>query len=103
MTWPKAPSVLLVSDDARCLELLAAELRAMGCRVLCARDLERAAALVRAGLPTAFVLVYLGEDLLSPADVRVAMAAGLPEWDVQGDETGHKVIAVAAAAERLLN
>ena len=99
MTWPTARSVLLVSDDGRCLELLASELSAMGCRVFCARDLEQAAELVRARLTARFLLIFIGEDLIPPAELRAEMAARLPGWMVQGDE----LIESSRAPVRLVN
>lgn len=86
MRWPPARTVLLVCEERRCLGLVAAELKAMGCRVLCARDLEQAADLVRAGLTTRFVLVSLGMEVVSPADLRRSMAERLPEWSIESDE-----------------
>ena len=80
-----ARSVVIVSDDARCSNLVAAELRAMGYRVFCARDLPQAASLVRAGLTTRFVLVRLAEDVVQPAALRAEMAAHLPDWDIECD------------------
>ena len=81
MSWPTARCVLLVSDDVRCLNLMATELRAMGCRVLCARDLEQAAEVVRATMTTRFLLMFFADDLVSPADLRSAMAAHLPRME----------------------
>lgn len=91
MIGPPTASILLVCNDARWLMRLATELSALGCRVLCARDLEHAMALVRAGLTTRFVLVFLGADRFSPADLRAAMAARLPGWMVQADDLDEPV------------
>ena len=81
MIWPSARNVVLVSDDVRCLNLVAAELHGMGCRVFCVRDLEQAAQVVRAKLTTRFVLILLGDDIVSPTDLCVAMRPILPRLD----------------------
>ena len=103
MIWPTARCILLVSDDVRCLNLVATELRAAGCRVLCARDMEQAAGLVRAKLTTQFVLVFLGDNLVVPADLRAAMAAHLPGWVVRCDQARDEPDHYGAAENGLVN
>jgi hypothetical protein len=103
MIWPTAPCVLIVSDDVRCLNLMATELRAMGCRVLCARDLEQAAEVVRATMTTRFLLMFIADDLVLPADLCSAMAAHLPGWSVECDESGHERFWSSKVENRLVN
>ena len=79
-------SVVLVSGDFQLLNLIAAELREMGCRVFCVRDLQEAAALVRAGATRRFVLVRLGAKLFSPEELRRAMAEELPDYAIRGED-----------------
>jgi ActR/RegA family two-component response regulator len=86
MTRPPARRVILVGEDARYLNLLATELRALGLPVFCAHDFEHAAQLVRAGLARRFVLVRLADDVLSPAELRAEMATHLPGWAVTADD-----------------
>jgi hypothetical protein len=79
-------SVVLVSGDFHLLNLVAAELREIGCRVFCVRDLQEAAALVRAGATRRFVLVRLGAEVFSSEELRRAMADHLPDYAIRGDE-----------------
>ena len=103
MTWNKLPSVLLVCEDGVLLAAMAGELRASGCRVLCARDLEEAAALIRAGAMNRFMLVRLGDDLVEPAELRLEMEARLPEWTVDASELRDEVTGAGVRAHRLVN
>jgi len=96
-------SVLLVSRDPICLELIAAELRAHGCRVLCAHDLADAARLVRAGLATRFVLVRIAEKAIPAAALRAEISAHLPGWKIECDELGEQRTARVYQAQRLSN
>lgn len=86
MTSLLSRSVVLVSGDHHLLNLIAAELREMGCRVFCVRDLREAAALVRAGATRRFVLVRLGGEVCSPEQLRRAMAAELPDYAIRGED-----------------
>jgi len=87
MTSLLSRNVVLVSGDFQLLNLVAAELREMGCRVFCVRNLQEAAALVRAGATTRFVLVRLGPELFSPEALRRAMADELPDYSIEGEES----------------
>jgi hypothetical protein len=78
--------ILLVSEDVRCLDVVAAEFRAAGCSVFCVRDLDEAAALVRAGVTRRFVLVRIEDDVVPAAVLRAEMSSRLPGWTVQLDE-----------------
>lgn len=75
-----------MSQDGRLLRALSLELGAMGYSVFCARDFEEVAYLVRRGLSRRFVLVSVGGDLLSPAELRRALAARLPDWSIRTDD-----------------
>ena len=86
MTSLLTRSVVLVSGDFQLLNLIAAELREMGCRVFCVRDLQEAAALVRAGATRRFVLVRLGAEVFSPDELRRAMAEALPDYAIRGED-----------------
>jgi hypothetical protein len=82
---------------------MATELRATGCRVLCARDLGQAAEVVRATMTTRFLLMFIADDFVSPADLRSAMAAHLPGWSVECDESGHERLRSGKVENRLVN
>jgi DNA-binding response OmpR family regulator len=84
MNLLRSRSVVLVSDDFQLLNLVAAELREMGCRVFCVRDFQEAAALVRAGATRRFVLVRIGVAM-SSAELRQAMAEQLPGYAIRGE------------------
>jgi hypothetical protein len=86
MSWAGGRSVVLVSNDSYLLDLVAAELREMGCRVFCARDFGAAADLVRMGMTRRFVLVRLGDDVFSPEVLREAMAEHLPGYAIRAEE-----------------
>jgi DNA-binding response OmpR family regulator len=79
-------SILLVSENEACLAFVAAELRAMGFRVFCLRDLAEAAELVREGVTRRFVLVRIGATHSSPTALRDEMAAHLRDYLVEGDD-----------------
>jgi hypothetical protein len=72
-----------MSEDRGLLQLVSAELCAMGCRVFCARGLEELADLVRRGLSKKFVLISLGPEVVSAAEVREALVERLPDWSIQ--------------------
>jgi hypothetical protein len=76
----------LVSDDAGSRDAVAAEFRAGGCSVFCVRDLDEAAALVRAGLTRRFVLIRLEDEVVPASVLRAEMSARLPGWKVEPDE-----------------
>ena len=82
MNWPFNRSVVLVANDALLLELVAAELREMGCRVFCAADVKEVAELVRAGVTRRFVMIRLGAQSLSQAELRQVMAEETPGWSI---------------------
>lgn len=98
-----ARSVVIVSEDEQCSSLVAAELRAMGCRVFCARDLPQAAGLVRAGLTTRFVLVRIGEGVVHPAALRAEIATHLPGWDIECDGPPDEPVPTGDRCDRLVN
>jgi hypothetical protein len=54
--------------------------------MVCARSLQQAAELVRSGATRRFVLVHVADDVLSPTELRAAMAACLPGWSVSCDD-----------------
>jgi len=86
MRFFESRSIVLVSGDSQLLLLVAAELREMGGRVFCVRDLQEAAALVRAGATRRFVLVRLGPEQFSSEELRRAMAEQLPDYSIRGEE-----------------
>jgi DNA-binding NtrC family response regulator len=79
-------SILLVSENEACLDFVASELRAMGFRVFCTRDLAEAAELVRQGVTRRFVLVRIGARHSSPNALRDEMAAHLQDYLVEGED-----------------
>ena len=95
--------VLLMCEDPVCLELIASELRALGCRVLCAHDLADVARLVRAGLTTRFVLVRIGEGAVPATALRAQLAARLPGWQIECDEPDEQRTWNVAPPDSLFN
>jgi hypothetical protein len=93
-------SVVLVSGDFELLHLVAAELREIGCRVFCVRDLQEAATLVRAGATRRFVLVRIGTEEFSSEQLRGAMAEHLPDFAIQGEESETAWVGVEPASSR---
>ena len=81
-----APCVVLVCEDVKCLVLVATEIAATGCEVLCALDLRQAAEFVRARRARRYVLVQIGEELVPPAEQRAEAAAHLLHWKIECDE-----------------
>jgi CheY-like chemotaxis protein len=89
-------SILLIIENPFHRALLTRELRRCGCEVLCARDLDEAADVVRAGAPPTLVLVRLGEPPLSDRELQEEMARRLPGWNVQ---TGRTQTAYVASSD----
>lgn len=73
-----------MSQDSSLLRLLNADLCAMGCRVFCVRDFDQLVDLVRRESSRGFVLVSLGDEPLSPAELRDTLAERLPGWAILG-------------------
>src|SRR5262245_43834719 len=102
MSWPVGRSVVLVARDVRLLNLVAEELREMGCELFCARDIAGAGELVREGRARRFVLVRIGDDVFSPEQLRRAMAQHLPGYAIRAEETEDRPAGDALQARRQL-
>jgi CheY-like chemotaxis protein len=76
-------SILLIIENPLHRALISRELRRLGCEVFCARDLDEAADVVRAGVPATLLLVRLGEPSLSDRQLQREMARRLPGWGVE--------------------
>jgi hypothetical protein len=79
--------VLLIIENAKHRAWLAGKLRSLGCEVFCARDLDEAADLVRAGIPNEVILVHLGREPMSAPLLHAEMARRLPGWTVSTHDT----------------
>jgi hypothetical protein len=92
-----------MSDDPRCIAELSASLRALGCCVFTARDLEDVAELIRTGAAKRFVLVRIAEAVATVAELREAIEEKLPDWAIEADDGDALLARRRATAPRLVN
>jgi DNA-binding response OmpR family regulator len=95
--------VLIVSDDPVLLIATAEKLRAIGCCVLCAPDLDQAAALARAQRMTTLIVVKLGGRACSSGELRRELWRRLPGWEVESEVAEPQVATAARDRGRLPN